>query len=239
MRAYFKVAMGAMLAACGSSTTNPGAAPVDSGARVEGDAGGGVDSGVGTTPTDGGGNPSPDAGPAIDAGPPGTGTATGSANGTPFGNVATALWIGAPDSAATTVVYVFNNPVDCATLGSPGWDGRIKDQTQVLEMKMFGTSPATYKVVTTTTPAPGEASVNHTLSSALDGGKSDAGSVETPSKSGTVTLSALTATKSASGSFALVFGANNISGTYNAVFCAGGRMRTERLTTSAVSQGIV
>lgn len=214
MRAYLKVALGVMLAACGSSTTNPGSAPVDSGAR-EGDGGGGADSGVVTTPTDSGGNPGP-------AGPPGTGTVTGSANGTPFGTVATSLWIGAPDSAATTVVYVFSDPVDCATLGSPGWDGRIKDRTQVLEMKMFGTSPATYKVVTTATPAPGEASVNHTLSSALDGGKSDAGSVETPSKSGTVTLSALTATKSASGSFALVFGANNISGTYSAVFCPGG-----------------
>jgi hypothetical protein len=71
--------------------------------------------------------------------------------------------------------------------------------------------------VTTLTPAPGEASVNYTLSST-------AGTpTETSSSGGTVTLSTLTANTNATGSFALTFGAANaLNGTFNATFCPAG-----------------
>ena len=77
---------------------------------------------------------SSDAGASNDAGATGS-TVTGSVNGTtPFGTVATALGIGAADSAATTVVYLFNKSVTCAELSPAGWDARITDNTEVLEL---------------------------------------------------------------------------------------------------------
>jgi hypothetical protein len=140
---------------------------------------------------------------------------SGSADGTPFASAGGSLWIGSPDSAATTVVYVFSKPVACDALSSPGWDTRIADATQVLEMKAFGTMPGTFAVVTTATPAPGEASINYTLSSV------SGAPVETSASGGTVTLSSL-ASQQAQGQFALKFGGNSLNGTFAAAFCPGG-----------------
>ena len=120
---------------------------------------GGSSSVVGTPGTDAGAT-----GSSVSDAAGGSGSIDGSIGGTPFGGAAASLWIGAPDDPATTVVYLFSKPVACSDLATPGWDTRIADGTQMLEMKMFGTSPATYNVVTTQTPAPGEAAVNYTLS---------------------------------------------------------------------------
>lgn len=158
-----------------------------------------------------------DTGTRVDDAGSAAGTITGTVGGTMFNTAATALVIGAPDSAATTVVYVFSNPVRCSDLGAPGWDRVIPNATSVLEMKMFGLTPATFTVVTTLTPAPGEATVNHTLSSMT------AVPVEMASRSGTVTLSTITAMGPATGSFDLTFaGTDHLSGRFNAVFCPGG-----------------
>jgi hypothetical protein len=46
--------------------------------------------------------------------------------------------------------------------------------------------------------------------------------VETASTAGTVTLATLQSGQSATGCFDLTFGANKLSGTFNATFCAGG-----------------
>jgi hypothetical protein len=176
----------------------------------------------GSPTTDGGGGdgmPPDDAATTNDTGPgptSGTGTVTGSVAGAPFGSVATALWAGAPDDAATTVVYVFSKPVACGELGSPGWDTRITNGTSVLEMKAFGSAAGDFKVVTTPTPAPGEASVNYTLSSTSGTPK------EQGSASGTVTLTALAPNASAKGSFMLAFGTSTLSGSFDAVYCPGG-----------------
>jgi hypothetical protein len=163
------------------------------------------------TPADAGGS----ADGASDA-TSGSGTVTGSADGTPFTTAAMALWIGAPDAPDTTVVFVFSKPVACSDLAAPGWDKRITDATQFLEMKMFGAAPATFTVTGSLTPAPGEASVNYTLSSTTST------PVETSATSGTVTLTQLIASKNATGSFALAFSSNKLSGTYDAVYCPGG-----------------
>lgn len=157
--------------------------------------------------------------PAADAAVPdggGTGTVSGSADGAPFGSVATSYVIGAPDSASTTVVFVFSKPVACADLGSPGWDRRITDATQFLEIKFFGTAPGTFRAVTTVTPAPGEASVNYTLSSTSSTPR------EIGSSGGAATLGALVPNASATGSFSLEFDTNRLNGTFSAVFCPGG-----------------
>src|SRR5258708_7258229 len=143
MRFTFGVALASMLAACGSSSSNSGG----SGGGGGGAGGAGGSGGAGGTGGSGGaGN-----------------TIMGTVNGMGFNTVQTALWIGKPDSATTTVVYMFSNAVNCADIGAPGWDGRITDKTQVLEMKAFGTTPMMYTVTSPPTPAPGEASVNHSL----------------------------------------------------------------------------
>lgn len=147
----------------------------------------------------------------------GSGEVSGSADGSPFTTLATSYFIGSPDSAATTVVFAFSKPVSCADLATPGWDRRITDATQLLEIKFFGKDPGMFTAVTTVTPAPGEASVNYTLSS------TSATPNEVGANGGTTTLTSLVPGASASGGFALAFGANSLKGTFNAVFCPGGQ----------------
>ena len=174
----------------------------------------------GTSGCSGGGS-SP--GPGVDAaalpsdgGGSSCGTATGSVAGAAFGTAASCLWIGSPDSAATSVVYVFSTAVQCSELQRVGWDTRIANGTHVLETKSYGTTPATYNVTTSMTPAPGEASVNYTLSS------TSGTPAETFSSAGFVTLTALRANTFATGSFDLTFAADKLAGTFNATFCPGG-----------------
>ena len=201
----------------GSSSSGDGTTPGT-------DSGGTTDSGTttkdgstddsGSTTTDSG-STTTDTGPATESGPGGN-TISGSADGTPFTTAAMALWLGSPDDAATTVVYVFSKPVKCSDLATPGWDTRITDKTQFLEMKMFGVTKATYTVTKSLTPAPGEASVNYTLSS------TSGTPVETSSSGGTVTLTTIADKVNVTGSFALKFGTKDLAGTYDAVFCPGG-----------------
>jgi hypothetical protein len=175
----------------------------------------------GSPPADGGDAAPDDAATTTDTSPgpttgTGTGTIAGSVAGAPFGSVATALWAGAPDDPATIVAYLFSKPVACSELATPGWDTRITNATSVLEMKAFGTTPGGYQVVTTPTPAPGEASVNYTLSSTSGTPKEDG------STKGTVTLTAVTPNVAAKGSFTLTFGTSTLSGSFDAAYCPGG-----------------
>lgn len=154
---------------------------------------------------------------ALDAPGAAGNTIAGMARTSPFTSVATSLWIGMADDPATTVVYVFDRATSCADLATPGWDARITDGTQVLEMKMLGTTPRAYTVVSGPLPGPGEASVNYTLSSRRGT------PVETSSRGGAVTLAALSAGARATGRFALTFpGGGTLDGTFDAIWCAGG-----------------
>jgi hypothetical protein len=155
-----------------------------------------------------------DAGPLPDGG--GSGTIAGAVDGAPFVTVATAFVGSTPDSAQTTVVFILSKAVSCAELATPGWDRRITDGTQLLELKIFGRNPGTFTAVTTVTPAPGEASVNYTLSS------TSAVPKEVGASGGTVTLGNIGADGSATGSFALKFGASSLDGMFNAINCPGG-----------------
>lgn len=168
---------------------------------------------AGQQPPDGGPADSGTEAQAVDAG---ASSISGSADGTAFDTVAQSLWLGAPDSTSTTVVYVFSKPVACSDLASPGWDTRIPDATQFLEMKMFGTAPAPFTIVTTLTPAPGEASVNYTLSSQT-GTPNEMGA-----SGGTVTLDTIQAQLTATGTFNVHFGQNALTGKFAATYCPGG-----------------
>jgi hypothetical protein len=220
---YLGVALSLGMAACGSTSSTPGdgggggadagGGGVDSGSGGVDSGSGGHDAGVGTDSGSGGN----DSGGGTDGGSGnGSGTVSGSGNGTPFPTVASALWFGKPDSAATTVVYVFSKHVDCSQLTAPAWDSRITNGTLFIEMKEFGLTPKVYTVTGSATPAPGEASVNHTVSS------TSGTPVEGAATGGTVTLTALNAGTNTTGSFALQFGANNLTGTFDAAWCANG-----------------
>jgi hypothetical protein len=145
-----------------------------------------------------------------------TATIAGSVAGTPFTAAPTSLWIGSPDSVATAVVYLFSGPVDCAALAAAGWDSRLPSDTQVLEMKVFGTAPATYGVVKSANPASGQASVNHTLS------KQVGTPVETAASSGVVAVSEVHPHVDIKGTFSLRWADGSLDGTFDAVFCPGG-----------------
>ena len=149
----------------------------------------------------------------------------GMIGGAAFGTPMTGWIIGQPDAPTTTVVYLFNKAVDCHDpkigFGAMGWDSNLPDQTQFLEIKMIGPTPATtpptmpgdYRVTKSLTPGPGEATCNHSLSHA------GAASVEVSAQTGTVTLSTIVDSKSATGSFRLSFSGGSLNGTFNAGYC--------------------
>jgi hypothetical protein len=155
-------------------------------------------------------------GPPVDAAA-GSGTISGLVNGAPFDSVATSLWIGAPDSPSTTVVFLLSRPTGCSELCSPGWDTRIRANTQILEIKMVGTTPATFAVVAGVTPGLGEAATTYTLS-ANTGVPNEIGG-----SGGTVTLTTLAPAATAAGRFTLAFGGGeDLDGIFDAAFCSGG-----------------
>ena len=191
----------AALVACGPATTGPDGG-VDAGATGGGTAGGGSGAGSAGGGTGGGGQ---------DAGTPNV--VTGSVDGTtPFGPVSSAWWFG----STNTVVYLFSRPVRCNEIQGQGWDTRITNDTQILEMVLFGSSLRTYPVTTSLTPAAGEASVNHTFS------RTTGTPAEQFSSAGSVALAQRPQGGQATGTFTLSFGANSMNGNFDAEFCAGG-----------------
>jgi hypothetical protein len=145
-----------------------------------------------------------------------SGSISGSVNGKTFTGVITALYAGMPDDPASTVVSLFEAPVNCEKVSATGWDKRVMNGSQVLELKMMGTTPMVYTVTTSATPAPGEASVNHTV--AMPTGTP----AETSSSGGKVTLAAITPLVSARGSFDLTFPSGSLNGAFDATYCPGG-----------------
>jgi hypothetical protein len=169
-------------------------------------------------PSAGNGGTSPGGrGSAGSGGVGGNATVHGTLGGRPFEMASSSWLIGAPDDPQQTrVIYVFDKPVTCSEISMAGWDTAITDATQALEIKLIGTKPGKYPVATSAQPATGEASVNYTLS-AMTGTPA-----ETVSKSGSVTLDAITDGTSANGSFDLSFPNGSVTGTFDAAYCPNG-----------------
>ncbi len=146
----------------------------------------------------------------------GTGTAAGTIGTRSFEAVADARWIGAPDDPKQTrVVYVFDKQVSCAVLSAAGWDEKVTDQTQALEMKLIGTEAGAYHL--TSRPGIGEADVSYTVTS-TSGTPS-----EVSATGGTVTVEQFLAEQAADGAFDLTIPGGTVSGTFHATYCATGR----------------
>jgi hypothetical protein len=157
-------------------------------------------------------------GPAGATEPAGAGTISGSVDGRSFADVAAAYIIGRPDDAArTTVIYVFDTAISCSEIEQAGWDETVPDQSQAIEMKLIGKSPGDYPVAGAGVPTSGEADVNYTVTSTS----------QTPSEVsatlGTVGLSKVDGTKSASGTFDLTIPGGSLAGSFSAAACPGGR----------------
>lgn len=156
------------------------------------------------------------AGPA-DTAASGSGTIAGSFDGRAFDTVAASWRIGEPDDPdQTMVVYVFDQPISCADIADAGWDTRITDQTQAVEIKVVGTTAGDYPLAAGRTPGPGESDVNYTLSSTTGTPG------ETSADTGDVVIDSADA-GAATGSFDLTFpSGDTLVGTFNATACAQG-----------------
>lgn len=142
---------------------------------------------------------------------------SGTAMGQPFSEVGATWYIGKPDTPTDTVVFVFNMPVACDQITKAGWDSKLPKGALSLEMGMKGSKLDTYPVVSTPTPAPGEAFVNISLTKG-------SGANEVGALSGKLVLEQYVAQTSAKGSFELVLpGGEQLNGTFDAKYCAGGR----------------
>jgi hypothetical protein len=146
--------------------------------------------------------------------PAGGGTASGDVDGRSFDVVASAWLAGQPDDPHTTVVYVFDAPVICDDLATPGWHTRIADGTQALELKLIGLEPGDYPVPASGRPSAGESDDNLTVTSTT------ATPNEVSATAGSVTLDAIRPSRSATGSFDLTFPGGHLSGTFSTGFCA-------------------
>ncbi len=150
----------------------------------------------------------PDANP-IDA-PPGMNSITGMVNGMPFTTPKTAFRIGSPDDAATTVVYMFDQVIQCNEITARAWDTRITNGTQILEIKTLGHNANVYAV-------PSKAQVNYTLSS------TSGTPVESIASGVSATLEATAVTGGgAQGKFSFTFTNGQLDGSFDGTSCATG-----------------
>jgi hypothetical protein len=147
----------------------------------------------------------------------GTGKIDGTLDGRAYARVAAAYVIGQPDDPdRTVVVYLLDNPIACGELAAPGWDERVTDGTQSLELKLIGQAPGQYPVPADGRPSSGESTDNYTLTSTAGA------PAEVSANAGAVTLDSYEADASAVGSFDLTFGDGSLSGTFSATWCADG-----------------
>jgi hypothetical protein len=132
---------------------------------------------------------------------------TGNVMGTGFRAVASAHWIGMPSQGSLpTQVFLSGAALDCATLSAPLWDKTIGQQP-LLELAVRGTTTNTYSI-----PADADANYLPTASSVFN----------PTADSGTITISAVSASKSIGGSFEAHFGSDVLIGAFDATYCATG-----------------
>jgi hypothetical protein len=124
-----------------------------------------------------------------------------------FGAVAKAYWIGKPGAGSLpTQIYLSGAPLDCSAIAAPLWDKTIGNEP-LLELGVRGSTPNSYRV-----GIDAEASYLPNGTSAFN-----------PSAdSGTVAIQEVYAATNIAGSFHLNFGADTLTGSFDAAYCGNG-----------------
>jgi hypothetical protein len=174
--------------------------PPFGGGHAASDSGGGTQAEDSATSAD---TSAADAPSGEDAGV-GSGTIAGSVAGAPpFTTVMSAYWIGVPDVAGTTAVYLVGKQLACADITTSGWAHTITAGTPIFEMIMATKMPATgtYTVSTAASPPVGSAEVQYVVAGPTRN--------ETRATAGTIDLTKLIAQTEAVGTFNVQFGAGD------------------------------
>jgi hypothetical protein len=129
----------------------------------------------------------------------------GSVMGMNFVAAATSYWIGHPSAGgAQTQIYLADERLPCQAISAPGWDKTIGASSQVLEMGLAAATVSTFTIRT-------DADANYL-----------GGPYNPSADAGTVTVAVVHPSQNIAGSFDLHFGADTLSGTFDASFCATG-----------------
>jgi hypothetical protein len=162
------------------------------------------------------------------AGSPAGNSISGNPDGAhPWTSIAQATWVGSPDSASTIVIYLLSKPYPCDANGwkpGGGWDSKVPADSIVMELKanpVPTTFPTMYTVPNTNPAlaAPPPKGQAFAIWSSVNGHPV---APETSAASGTLTLTSLKANTNVTGTFDLkLAGANTLSGSFDAKYCAG------------------
>jgi hypothetical protein len=130
---------------------------------------------------------------------------SGSVMGMRFDVAATSYWIERPAlGGAPTQLYLSDERLACQAISAPGWDKTLGMTSQVLEIGLSGTTVSTFHIRT-------DADANYL-----------GGPYNPSADGGTVTIAEVHASQNVVGSFDIHFGADALSGTFDASFCATG-----------------
>jgi hypothetical protein len=143
-------------------------------------------------------------GPAGGDGRAGRATVAGAIAGAPWTAVSAAYWIGNTGAGSPpTIIFLLEAPTTCAAISTEGWDKAL-GEARVIEIGIKAAAAGTYQLVR-------DASVSYLR-----------GDFNPDADSGTVTIGAVSARASISGSFDLRFAGDALEGTFDAAFCPQG-----------------
>jgi len=149
-------------------------------------------------------------GGGVDSGGAGSPSLTGNAiDGTVMGmrftTIAASFWVQNPSAGgAPTLLFLLDEKLGCSGISAPGWDKTIAAATQVLEIGLAGPASTTFTIL-------GDADANYL-----------GGPYNPSADSGRVTVDVVKPSQELIGSFDVHFGADALSGTFDATFCSTG-----------------
>jgi hypothetical protein len=133
------------------------------------------------------------------------GTISGTVSGTSWTSLSNAYWIGMPSAGSPPlIVFLFEGPMDCATLTNVNWDKTAIGDKQLLEIGVMQSKAGTFQI-------PMDASVAYLK-----------GFFNPSAEVGTVTVGQINATQNVTGSFDVTFAGDALKGSFDAKYCAGG-----------------
>ena len=133
------------------------------------------------------------------------GTISGTVHGTKWTNLSNAYWIGKTSPGSPKViVFLFEAPMDCATLKNVNWDKTALGEKQLLEIGVLETMTGSFQI-------PKDASVAYLR-----------GAYNPDADAGKVTIETIHPSKNLVGGFDVTFMGDALKGSFDAKYCADG-----------------